>query len=39
MTITTGDAHKTALAIDALRRGWPIAIVGSDGTLALLPIE
>ncbi|MDH7973812.1 GTP cyclohydrolase II [Sphingomonas sp. AR_OL41] len=34
-----GDAHKTALAIDALRRGWPVAIAGSDGRLALLPIE
>ena len=33
------DAHKTALAIDALRRGWPVAIAGTDGTLALLPIE
>ena len=33
------DAHKTALAIDALRRGWPVAIAGADGTLALLPIE
>jgi len=33
------DARLTALAIDALRRGWPIAIDGTDGTLALLPIE
>ena len=33
------DAHRTASAIDALRRGWPIAIAGSDGTLGLLPIE
>ena len=33
------DAHRTANAIDALRRGWPIAIAGTDGTLALLPIE
>ncbi len=33
------DAHKAALAIDALRRGWPIAIDGADGSLALLPIE
>jgi len=39
VTTTAGDAHKTALAIDALRRGWPIAIAGADGTLALLPIE
>ena len=33
------DAQKAALAIDALRRGWPIAIDGADGSLALLPIE
>jgi GTP cyclohydrolase II len=33
------DARRTANAIDALRRGWPIAIAGADGTLALLPIE
>ena len=33
------DARTTASAIDALRRGWPISIAGSDGTLALLPIE
>jgi GTP cyclohydrolase II len=33
------SARKTAEAIDALRRGWPIAIAGADGTLALLPIE
>jgi GTP cyclohydrolase II len=32
-------AHRTANAIDALRRGWPVAITGIDGTLALLPIE
>ncbi|MES2055690.1 MAG: GTP cyclohydrolase II [Pseudomonadota bacterium] len=35
----TGDAAAAARAIDALRRGWPIAIAGSDGTLALLPVE
>jgi GTP cyclohydrolase II len=33
------DARRTALAIDALRRGWPVALRGADGTLALLPIE
>ncbi|WP_267389641.1 GTP cyclohydrolase II [Sphingomonas sp. GC_Shp_3] len=33
------DARATAMAIDALRRGWPIAIRGADGMLALLPIE
>jgi len=35
----SADPHKAALAIDALRRGWPVAIAGGDGTLALLPIE
>lgn len=33
------DARATALAVDALRRGWPVAITGTDGRLALLPIE
>lgn len=33
------NAHETARAIDALRRGWPVAIAGADGMLALLPIE
>ena len=33
------DARRTALAIDALRRGWSVALTGADGTLALLPIE
>ncbi|MEG3125068.1 GTP cyclohydrolase II [Sphingomonas sp. GB1N7] len=33
------DPRRAALAIDALRRGWPIAIRGADGVLALLPIE
>lgn len=33
------DPIKTAMAIDALRRGWPIAIAGADGCVALLPIE
>lgn len=35
----SGGAHAAALAIDAMRRGWPVAIAGTDGTLALLPIE
>jgi GTP cyclohydrolase II len=39
LSAATPGAHKTALAIDALRRGWPVAIAGGDGTLALLPIE
>jgi GTP cyclohydrolase II len=29
----------TARAIDALRRGWPVAIGTADGAVALLPIE
>ncbi|MEG3181648.1 GTP cyclohydrolase II [Sphingomonas sp. LT1P40] len=33
------DARSVARAIDALRRGWPIAIRGSSGTLSLLAIE
>ena len=33
------DARAAARAIDALRRGWPVAIDGGDGTLSLLPIE
>ena len=32
-------ARSTALAVDALRRGWSVAIAGADGGLALLPIE
>ncbi|HWJ69435.1 MAG TPA: GTP cyclohydrolase II [Sphingobium sp.] len=32
-------ARAAARAIDALRRGWPIRLVGSDGALALLPVE
>lgn len=32
-------ARATARAIDALRRGWPIAIRGEAGTLSLLAIE
>lgn len=31
--------RAAARAIDALRRGWPIAIHGTDGALALLAIE
>ncbi len=33
------DARAAARAIDALRRGWPIRLVGKDGALTLLPIE
>ncbi len=33
------DARDAARAIDALRRGWPITIVGERGALTLLAIE
>ncbi|MFZ5748629.1 MAG: GTP cyclohydrolase II [Pseudomonadota bacterium] len=33
------NARAAARAVDALRRGWPIAIRGAEGTLALLAIE
>ena len=33
------DPRAVARAIDAARRGWPIAIAGTDGALELLAIE
>ena len=33
------DAAAAARAIDAVRRGWPVSIDGTDGALAVLPIE
>ncbi|MBO9621906.1 MAG: GTP cyclohydrolase II [Sphingomonas sp.] len=33
------DPRAVARAVDALRRGWPVAIRGRDGTLRLLAIE
>ncbi len=33
------NARAVARAVDALRRGWPIAIRGQSGTLSLLAIE
>ncbi len=33
------DARAAARAIDALRRGWPVAIEGAHGTLSLLSVE
>jgi GTP cyclohydrolase II len=33
------EARAAAQAIDALRRGWPVALVDGDATLALLAIE
>jgi GTP cyclohydrolase II len=32
-------ARQAARAIDALRRGWPLRIVGADGALDLLAVE
>ena len=39
MSAESTGPRRTATAIDALRRGWPVALAGADGTLALLPIE
>ena len=39
MSSDEAGARRTALAIDALRRGWPVTIMGKDGALALLPVE
>ncbi len=33
------DARAAARAIDAMRRGWPLAIRGSTGALSLLAVE
>ena len=33
------DPRSAARAIDALRRGWPVRVHGTDGALALLPVE
>jgi GTP cyclohydrolase II len=33
------DARDAARAIDALRRGWPVAIAGADGAIEVLAIE
>ena len=33
------DPKGAARAIDAMRRGWPIRIAGSDGAATLLPVE
>lgn len=34
-----GGARRAARAIDALRRGWPFRIEGSDGALDLIAVE
>ena len=35
----TPDPQAVARAVDAMRRGWPVAIRGADATLSLLAIE
>ncbi|PTD16788.1 GTP cyclohydrolase II [Sphingomonas fennica] len=35
----TSAARRAARALDALRRGWPVAVFNEEGGLALLPIE
>ena len=35
----SGAAQDAARAIDALRRGWPVTLSGSDGEIALLAVE
>ena len=37
--VSGADPRDAARAIDALRRGWPVAIEGTDGALAVLAIE
>ncbi len=37
--MTPADPRAVARAIDALRRGWPIAIRGGEGALSLLAVE
>lgn len=33
------DDRSVARAIDALRRGWAVSVVGSDGAMTVLPVE
>ncbi|SFS04807.1 GTP cyclohydrolase II [Sphingomonas jatrophae] len=35
----SGDARVAARGVDALRRGWPVAVRGPSATLALLAVE
>ena len=37
--IGVGNARAAARAIDALRRGWSVAIAGADGALTVMAIE
>jgi GTP cyclohydrolase II len=37
--LSGADPRNAARAIDAMRRGWPIRIQGSDGALMLLAVE
>lgn len=39
MNDTAAEPRRTAQAIDALRRGWPVVLETAAGPLALLPIE
>lgn len=39
MSARAPNPRQAARAIDALRRGWPIAMAGDGGTLSLLAIE
>lgn len=34
-----GNPRSAAQAIDALRRGWPVALIGAVGTITLLAVE
>lgn len=36
---TDMGARRAARAIDALRRGWPLRVIGNDGALDLLAVE
>lgn len=37
--MSASPSRRVALAIDALRHGWPLRIVGTSGALLLLPAE
>ena len=38
-TADTGDSRKVARAIDALRRGWPVACGDAEGAVRILAVE
>ncbi len=35
----SGDSRQAARAIDALRRGWPVALLGGHGVVEILAVE